>query len=77
MTDLIVSADVDSLMSCADKSAMRQFLGVGNDVNVVYVRSNGNDSSGDGTSGKPFATLQKAWDSKTTTYLYADLGGDN
>lgn len=74
MADLVVSADVDSLMSCASKSAMRQFLGVGNDVNVIYLRSNGNDTTGDGTSGKPFATIQKAWDSKTTTALYVDLG---
>ena len=43
---------------------------------AVYVRSGGNDGTGDGSADKPFATLAKAVDAAddgATVYVMSDL----
>lgn len=63
-TALPVSADVGTFMESANRAEMRDALGnLLSNPNVAYLRSTGSDTTGDGSSSKPFLTAQKAYDS--------------
>lgn len=75
-TPFPVSSDSNAFLNAADNAAALTSLGASPAIvipDVAFIRSNGNDTTGDGSIAKPYLTAQKAIDQ---SFRFLDIGAN-